>query len=156
MNNQKRQLIQKTLHSLVDSYAVTMEVLQQTLSLLCEELPIDPLAFFRARFRAKAAPSGDRSPLTDPALFTVRFHGKACFLGNTLPFKLISRLAKRPFSYVTYEDLLAEVWEGRRSDSAVRSVVKVLRKKLRKAGLHEIADAIDGSVAGHYALRIST
>jgi DNA-binding winged helix-turn-helix (wHTH) protein len=85
---------------------------------------------------------------------SVTFQGKDCFLGNTLPFKFLSHLARRPNAYVSYEDLLADVWRGVRSDSAVRSVVKALRARLRRAGLDGLADAIDGTVAGHYALKL--
>jgi DNA-binding response OmpR family regulator len=55
---------------------------------------------------------------------------------------------------VSHEQLQEEVWDAVRSRSAVRSVVKVLRAKLRKAGMTGLADAIDGHVAGHYALFI--
>jgi hypothetical protein len=33
-------------------------------------------------------------------------------------------------------------------------VVKVLRRRLREAGMGELADAIDGTVPGRYALKL--
>jgi DNA-binding response OmpR family regulator len=87
-------------------------------------------------------------------MLSVNFEGKACFLGNTYPFKLIACLARRPNTYVTHEVLLSEVWEGIRCNATVRSAVKVLRKKLRQAGMAALADAIDGSTSGHYALKL--
>jgi hypothetical protein len=80
--------------------------------------------------------------------------GKTCFLGNTRPFRFLARLAQRPNAYIPYEDLLSDVWQGLLSDSAVRSVAKALRQRLRQAGLGDLADAIDGTVAGHYTLRL--
>jgi len=50
--------------------------------------------------------------------------------------------------------LLDDVWEGPRTDSAIHSAVKVLRKKLREADMEDLTHAIDGSVYGHYGLRL--
>ena len=84
----------------------------------------------------------------------VAYRGRECFLGNSLGLRLLARLADRPDRYVSYDDLLADVWDGgHRSDAAVRSVVRDLRRRLRAAGLGDLAAAIDGSVSGHYALR---
>ena len=44
--------------------------------------------------------------------------------------------------------------DGKRSEAAVRSVVKVLRQKLATAGMHDLADAIDGTTARHYGLML--
>jgi hypothetical protein len=88
------------------------------------------------------------------SLLSVTFRGKTCFLDNTLLFKLLASLSQRPNAYLSYEDLLSNVWEGVRSDATVRSVVKALRQRLRGAGPGELADAIDGTVAGHYALKV--
>jgi hypothetical protein len=131
-----------------------MELLEQTLAMLCEELSLDPAAYFQARSRPQPPPGGPSGFLIDPGLLSVSFRGKVCFLGNTLPFKFLCRLAQRPNTYVTYEALLSEVWEGVRSDEAVRSVAKTLRNRLRRAGLPDLAEAIDGTVPGHYALKL--
>ncbi len=71
-------------------------------------------------------------------------------------FRFVQRLARRPDTYLTYNELLRDVWDGVRSDAAIRSVVKRLRRALREAGMDDLADAIDGSTPGRYALRINT
>lgn len=96
-----------------------------------------------------------RNFFVDRSRLTVTFRGKSCFLGNTLPFRFLERLAEKPNTFVPHEELLTDVWEGNRSDAAVRSVVKTLRRKLRDAGLTEVADAIDGTTSGHYTLKLS-
>lgn len=154
METNRRAQIQRSLQSLADSYRVTLELMEQTLALFCEESSLDPLTYFRLH-PAHSQRSGQHGFVIDPMLLSVTFRGRVCFLGNTLPFKLLCRLAQRPNTYVTYEDLLAEVWHGVRSDSAVRSVAKMLRNKLRRAGLTELAAAIDGTVPGHYSLKLT-
>jgi len=129
--------------------------MEQTLVLLGDELTLDPLTYFRTRVRAHEPSPAPQPLVIDPAQRTVQFRGRTCFLGGRLPFRLLSRLARRPNTFVSHEDLLDDVWEGAvRSDDAVRSAVKALRQRLRKAGLGDLADAIDGTVPGHYALRI--
>jgi DNA-binding response OmpR family regulator len=155
MNADRRKIIQRSLASLAQSNAANMQLLEQTLSLVCEELSLNPWSYFYAH----VVPRDDAQParadlVIDAARFSVHFRGRNCFLGNTLPFRLLARLAQRPDTYVSHEDLLAEVWEGVRSEGAVRAVVKTLRQRLRRAGLGELADAIDGTVRGHYALRL--
>jgi DNA-binding response OmpR family regulator len=153
MEKLRREQIQKSLASLAQSYAATMEIMEQTLELLCTELSLDPLSYLKGHSFSPADLSR-RQLKIDPALLSVTFDGKTCFLGNTYPFKLLSRLAQRPNTYVPHHDLLSDVWRGTRSEEAVRSVVKTLRIKLRDAGLHDLADAIDGRSPGHYALKL--
>jgi DNA-binding response OmpR family regulator len=155
MEPRRREQIQRSLRSLAESYRATMGLMEQTLALLCEELSLDPLTYFQTRSLSEPAQASQPGLLVDPSVLSVTFRGKVCFLGNTLPFKFLRRLAQRPNTYVTYEDLLAEVWQGVRSDEAVRSVAKTLRNRLRRAGLADLAAAIDGTVPGHYALRLS-
>jgi DNA-binding response OmpR family regulator len=133
-----------------------MDLMEQTLDMLCEELALDPLTYIQARPTSRAGPVGQYDFMIDPGFLSVRHKGRVCFLGNTLPFKFLCRLAQRPNAYVSYEDLLTEVWAGVRSDDAVRSVAKTLRSRLRQAGLGDLADAIDGTVSGHYALKLPT
>ena len=149
MDIQRREQLRHSLRSLAEAYAANMSLMQRTFALLEEELALDPLTYLqtlsgRARFAF----------LIDRSHFSVRFHGKTCFLGNTLSFHFLERLAVRPQEYVPYEDLLTDVWRSKRSDETVRSLVKMLRRKLRKEGMAELANAIDGSVSGHYALMI--
>jgi DNA-binding response OmpR family regulator len=154
MNIQKREQIQSSLRSLADSYAAMMTLLEQTFALLCDEMSLDPLTYFRSATAQNPRAGG--SIVTDKDSFVITYRKKSCFLGNTLPFKLLAQLAQRPNVYVSYETLLAEVWDGSRTDASVRSVVKVLRKKLREADLEELAEAIDGRVRGHYALKLGS
>jgi hypothetical protein len=94
------------------------------------------------------------NPAHKPNWLVVTFRGRTCYLGNTLPFRLLARLAHRPGCYVTHDDLFTDVWDGAvRSGSVIRGTVKVLRQKLREAGMGDLAAAIDGSVPGRYALR---
>jgi DNA-binding response OmpR family regulator len=152
MHTDRREHIRRSLASLVESYAATLDVMNQTLALLYEELSLYPLAYFRT---CSSPPGGCPDLEVDRSQLVVRFRGKTCFLGNALTFRFLARLAQRPNHYVTYEELLADVWDGaRRSDASVRSVVKILRRKLREAGMGELADAIDGTQTGCYALKV--
>jgi DNA-binding response OmpR family regulator len=101
-----------------------------------------------------AKDSGGR-PIVDRTTFTVRWSDKICYLGNTLPFKLFERLARRPNQLVHCDQLLDEVWQCCRSREAMRSVVKVLRQKLCQAGMKDLAKAIDGKTARHYGLMLN-
>jgi hypothetical protein len=51
-------------------------------------------------------------------------------------------------------DLLEDVWGGERQAATIRGVVKRLRERLRENGMQQLADAIDGSVRGHYGLML--
>ena len=94
----------------------------------------------------------DDHPIIDRSTFTVHWGGKICYLGNTLPFKFLERLARRPNQLIPCDQLLDEVWQCCRSRDAMRSVVKVLRQKLGQAGMQGLARAIDGRTARHYGL----
>jgi DNA-binding response OmpR family regulator len=154
MDTRRREQIQRSLRGLAQSYSATMDLMQRTFELLCDEWALDPQTYFRVRTNFPHRQSSEQTALTNDRLLTVNHRGKSCFLGNTLPYRFLARLAECPNTYVSYEDLLAEVWQNKRSDSAVRSVVKILRDKLRKAGMNDLSLAIDGRVAGHYALRL--
>lgn len=152
METQRRDQITRSLRNLAQTYAA--ELMEQTLKLLDDAFAIEQFTKLQARPKPQTPKGGIQQLLIEPTLLSVTFRGKTCFLGNTLPFKLLSRLAQRPNAYVRYEDLLSEVWQRIVSDSAVRTVAKNLRNLLRQAGLAEIAEAIDGSVYRHYALRL--
>lgn len=105
---------------------------------------------------ASQSVSGSESPVVDRTLLSVVFRGRSCFLGNTLPLHFFERLAKRPNQYVTYQQLLADVWHGPRSNEAVRAVAQTLRRKLRQANMDELAAAIDGRNPGHFGLMLNS
>lgn len=103
-------------------------------------------------------PVGNDSPrpaIIDEATLSVRWAGRTCRLGDTKPFKLLQRLARRPNVFISCDSLLDEIWDEHTSCAAVRSAAKVLRRKLTAAGMEDLATAIDGSVAHHYALTLT-
>ena len=103
-----------------------------------------------------ASGNGSARPLiTDRGDFSVRWGNRTCHLGNTLGFKVLERLAQRPRLYLDYGTLLDSFWDRHTSPEAVRSAVKILRRKLRAAGMGDLAKAIDGSNAHHYGLKLN-
>ena len=152
MNTDRRDSIRDSLRCLAEAHAATMDVLEQTYTLLCAELALDPQECL-SRPAAPEPPADHPHPVIDRSRFTVSFRGRSCRLGNTIPFRFLARLAETPEQYVTHQDLIDDVWDGVCSDDALRSVVKHLRRRLRAAGLGELARAIDGQTPGHYALR---
>jgi len=104
-----------------------------------------------------AAPLGNGSArplIADRATFCVHWANRTCHLGNTMAFKLLERLARRPNQFVHCDMLLEELWDRHTSRDAVRSAVKVLRGKLNAAGMGDLAQAIDGSTFHHYGLML--
>ena len=93
-----------------------------------------------------------QTPIADRATFRAHWRGKTCHLGNTNVFRLLERLARRPNQYIPCEVLLDELWDVHTSPDAVRSAVKILRRKLRAAGMEDLAGVIDGSNSHHYGL----
>lgn len=97
---------------------------------------------------------GDRSPSEDskgrrPSPGTqlrvcedslaVLHSGRACSFGNTLEFRLIRRLAKRPGNFFPYSTLLDDVWESRTvTKGAVQKIVSNVNRKLREAGIMDV------------------
>jgi DNA-binding response OmpR family regulator len=150
-----REALRGSLRTLAASQAATITHMEQMYELLRQFLVLDPLDYFLKK-PTTCSSDNNRLPMIDWARLSVTFRERTCFLGNTLPFRLLSRLAVRPNTFVSHEDLLAEVWQGTRSDAAIRSVVKTLRQKLRRAGLLDLAVAIDGSQPGYYVLRLPT
>jgi DNA-binding response OmpR family regulator len=91
----------------------------------------------------------------DRAAFAVRWGTKTCHLGHSVLFRVMEVLVRHPDQYISRERLLDLAWHGSRSDSTVRSAIGELRARLAKAGLHEVAAAIDGRNLGHYRLRLT-
>lgn len=153
MNADKREQIRRTLKNLAAAQASTIQLMEQTLALISDELALDPLSYWKS-WQPSTTSTSSSWPVADEELLEIRYQDRTCFLGNTLPFRFFARLTRRPNSYLTYEELLEDVWQGERSDSAIRTVVKRLRILLRHAGMADLAEAIDGSVPGRYALRL--
>lgn len=151
----RREQIQRSLRNLAASYSAALKILEDTLKLLDEEFALDPTAYLHRR-GVSGENEKDQRSLVNSKRLSVTYEGKTCFLGNSLPFKFLSRLAREPNVYVSHEELLSDVWNERSvSDSALRSVVKMLRNKLRQDGLARLADAIDGTQPGHYSLKLT-
>ena len=154
MNAEKQERIRQTLRIIAESQAATMKMMDEVLYLMSEDLSLDPFTFWKTRMSSPSREHSLQLPQVDAEMLTVTFQGRTCFLGKRLPSRLFVRLMRRPNTYVSYEDLLSDVWDGERSDEAIRSVVKTLRSKLREAGMTVLADSIDGSVPGHYGLKL--
>lgn len=94
--------------------------------------------------------------IVDAAAKTVTYRGCTCCLGNTLVFRMIERLARRPNHFVSFDRLIRDVWDGHpKSDEAIRSVVKELRDRLRKNGMRRLASLIRGQKKS-YALMLKS
>lgn len=116
------------------------------LSQLAEELEVSP--------GQASTPDGRSDAIcrVDRRTFTVEWTDRTCSLGNTLPFRLMERLAQRSNQYVPVDRLMLDLWGGSRAPSTIRSAVSDLRMKLTAAGMTELAGLIDGSNPGHYGL----
>ncbi len=96
----------------------------------------------------------DLSFRIDEGTFEVWNGGKPCSLGNTMEFRALRRLARRPGHYVSVQSLVDDAWGGAiRTNGAIQKTISNLRRKLREAGVEGIE--LDGAQRGHYALKIS-
>lgn len=149
--------ITESLRHLVAAYRASVAYFEQTIGVLCRELGLDESALSVALPTPPAAPSkrsnaDQTDPVVDFSLLSIVYRGRRCFLGNTYPLLFFERLARQPNRYVPYETLLEDVWDGFRTNEAVRSVAHVLRRKLIAAGMEDLAQAIDGSNRGYFGL----
>lgn len=109
------------------------------------------------RHAAGMAPSlacHHQRPLLDESTLSVIWKGKILHLGQTLSFRLLARLVRRPNQYVTHIDLLRDVWNDEElltATSTIRSLVRELRRKLHRGGMTDLASAIRGH-EGRYIL----
>ena len=82
-------------------------------------------------------------PIIDLAAMTVTWGGRTCRLGNTVLFRLMARLAKRPGHYIPFTGLLRDVWQGAvKEDETIRSAVRRLKQRLRDAEMPRLAAAV--------------
>ena len=135
----------RTARSLRSSLLVVFDRVDELCDLLERRGPI-PL---------RESASGPARPALDVnrGMLSVLWKGRTCYLGYTLPFRLIERLAQRPGHYLRVDRLADDLWDGPRAASTVRSAVSDLRAKLVAAGMRDLASMIDGSNPGHYGLR---
>ena len=139
---EKRQQIQESLRALAQTHAVAVAQIEETISILEQMLELD----------VAARPTSKHLPVADETTFCITWQSRSCFLGNTLLFWLFHRLLLSANRYVAHVDLLDDVWKGARETSTIRGVAKRLRDKLVESEMQELADAIDGTVAGYYGL----
>ena len=154
-SDQDRQLLEE-LSQLAAAQASVAALTQEIIVRVGELLGLDPGEIATvAAIPAASSPNGGtsaRRSMVDLATFSVHWDGKICVLGNTLPFRLLERLGRRPNQFIHCDQLLDEVWQGLRSREAIRSVVKVLKQKLVQAGMDDLAASINGNQPHHYGL----
>jgi hypothetical protein len=146
--------IAAALQRLAATYAQSIRKFEETLNILCHELNIQDIHWSQFAPSLPVALESDDQLVADRRSLSVRWRGRACFLGNTLLFRSFEKLALRPNRYCSHDELLADVWGGPRSTVSIRNVAKRLRDRLVRAGMKNVADAIDGTVRGHYALKL--
>ena len=139
---EKRHKIQESLRALAQTHALAVAQIEETISILEQMLELD----------VAARPTSKHLPVADATTFCVTWQDRTCFLGNTLLFWLFHRLLLSPNRYVAHIDLLDDVWKGDRETSTIRGVAKRLRDKLAAAEMKDLAESIDGTVAGYYGL----
>jgi hypothetical protein len=154
-SDRDRQLLEK-LSKLAAAHASAAVLAQEIIVTVGERLGLDldeiaPVAAMLAASSSNGGISAPR-PIVDAATFSVHWDGKVCVLGNTLPFRLLERLGRRPNQFIHCDQLLDDVWQGLRSREAIRSVVKVLKQKLVQAGMDDLAASIKGNQPRHYGL----
>lgn len=157
MSTNRKAEIAKSLRELTVGYIANLNHCECILRKLSQQLELEePVSFRDAIQLIGISPMQERRgdyPRVDAATFCVLYRGRRCFLGNTLPFWLFGTLAQQLNRYVSYEQLLSDVWHAqRRSNEAIRNVAQILKQKLRLAGLRDLAAAIDGRNRGHYGL----
>lgn len=143
--------IRDNLRRLSAIHDAMMSVLEESSAILQAELEELSKSSQVAPCSHKSEENPD-TPVIDRNRMCVVYRGQRCFLGNTLKFKLLERLLRRRNQYVSYDDLMDEVWDAIRARSTVRSLVRELREKLRDAGMLSLSDAIVGQVNKHYGL----
>jgi hypothetical protein len=99
----------------------------------------------------RSAPASAQTLVVDRESFTARLGEHSCFLGNTVEFRLLERLNRRPGLFLSIETLRASVWNDKHlAKNTIQRTVCNLRRKLRDAGLTGVS--IDGMQKGHYQL----
>lgn len=148
---EKKREIQEQLRFLAETNATAVAQIEKTIALLAIALELDD-PFSPADSSPGPLQAADHCPLLDHTTFSVKWQDRTCFLGNTLLFHFLARIARCPNRYVTHVDLLEEVWGGEREATTIRGVAKRLRDRLTASEMEKLANLIDGSVPGHYGL----
>ena len=150
---QRKEQITRSLRQLTEIYRSNLTEYEQTIATLSALLDLEAPPIFSRIVSFEQAGS---NLLADPTTFCAIYRTRRCYLGNTLVFGLFRLLVSRLNRYVSYSELLTEVWkQEEKSPEAIRTVVQLLRKKLRAAEMSEVANAIDGRNHGHYGLMLA-
>lgn len=143
--------LREAIRQLTDIHDVFINQFARALGLLHTELEAQEVSPWQAAIEVRQ----QSIPVLDHSTWTVLYCGRECFLGNTKSFFLLKRLLRRPNQDVSHAQLLSDVWECKVSSDAVRAAMKILRKRLRNGGMTDVACAIVGRTAGHYAFLVS-
>jgi DNA-binding response OmpR family regulator len=154
MNPEKVRRLDALASQLAEALMTAAICAQEIRAVLCTEIDREPP--FEVSRSASGIAHGlthaKLRPLLDESTLSVIWNGKTVRLGQTLAFRLLARLARRPNQYVTHLDLLRDVWDDDDLATAtIRSLVRELRRKLRIGGMTDLASAIRGH-NGRYVL----
>ena len=157
LENQK-QRVRDQLEALMTSYLATASQIEDSIDTITKLLDIEQLDLSKlhepSQNKASVANQGHHRLFLSSPTFSIRWRGKYCFLGNTLLFRMLVRLAETPNVFISHQQLLHDVWRGRRDAATIRGVVKRLRDSLSAADMKDLAEAIDGSSPGFYRLKL--
>lgn len=151
MQADQKQTLRETLAMLATTHAAVAEQIERTIFLLTVAIESEDS---NMGMKPTTVSNVIQSPFVDRQTLSIHWRGASCHLGNTLLFRFFERIARSPNCYVTYRDLLNDVWRGPRDHSTIRGVVKRLRDRLADSGMTELAAAIDGSASGNYGLML--
>jgi hypothetical protein len=100
---------------------------------------------------SRPSPSSSHQLVLDKETFEARWGKRSCFLGNTIEFRLLERLNRRPGLYLCLDALRASVWaEEHTAKNTIQRTICNLRRKILDAGL--VGVLIDGGQKHHYRL----
>jgi hypothetical protein len=102
MDSYRRLQIQINLRRIVVAHLAAMKALEETSAMLTVEFDLAMESVDRRRSSSPNKSAANR-PFVDRALLSVIHRGKSCFLGNTLPLRLIERLLRSPNQHVSHE-----------------------------------------------------
>ena len=92
-------------------------------------------------------------PFADREIFAFRYGSGICILGNSIEFRFIERLCRKPELYIDTGKLMEDVWDGRVvQKNTIAKTASNLRRKLREAGMSGVV--IDGKQKDHYRLHL--
>jgi len=156
-NDQQKKELERFLRLVGSAYLRAIRQFEDELVDICRDFDVCQVAHSELLLAAHSVAFDEHTedgPVVDRPSLSIRWREATCFLGNTLLFRLYEKLSSRPNRYFRYSELLAEVWGGPRSTQTIHNLVKRLRDRLISSRMKPIADAIDGHVRDHYALRL--